>query len=75
MSRHPKVREVLRHLIELGCKRVRCNGSHEIWEAPDGSTCPIVINHLGNNISARVLSCIRRWLRRAGLEPDCNPKT
>jgi len=70
MSRNPKVRAVRTRLIQLGCKRVRCNGSHETWQAPNGSRCSIVINHLGSDISARVLSSVRRWLRRAGLNLD-----
>ncbi len=72
MSRNPKVREVRARLVKLGCKRVRCNGSHETWEAPDGSRCPIKINHLGADVSARVLASVRRWLRGAGLDLDGN---
>ena len=67
MSRNPSVREVRTRLLQLGCGPIRSNGSHEVWEAPDGSRCSIVINHLGSDISARVLSSVRRWLRRAGL--------
>jgi predicted RNA binding protein YcfA (HicA-like mRNA interferase family) len=74
MNRNPKVREVRIRLIQLGCKRVRCNGSHETWEAPDRSRCVIKINHLGNDISARVLSCVRRWLRCARLDLDGDQK-
>ncbi len=70
MLRHPSVREVRTLLIHIGCKRVRCNGSHETWRAPDGSRCTIKVNHLGDDISARVLSSVRRWLRRAGLDLD-----
>lgn len=72
MSRNPKVREVRAWLLRLGCKRVRCKGSHETWEAPNGRPCSIKINHLGDDMSARVLSRVRRWLQIAGLDLDGN---
>jgi len=70
MSRIPKVREVITRLRHLGCIRIRCNGSHEVWEAPGGSRCPVVINHPGGDVTPRVLASVRRWLRRAGLDFD-----
>ena len=66
--RNPKVREVTARLRHLGCRPIRSKGSHELWEAPDGRRCPIVINHLGGDMSPHVLASVRRWLRRAGLE-------
>jgi predicted RNA binding protein YcfA (HicA-like mRNA interferase family) len=68
MNRSPKVREVITRLSRLGCRRIRSNGSHEIWEAPNGQRCPIVINHRGADMSPHVLASVRRWLRQSGLD-------
>lgn len=70
MPRNLKVRQVIVRLRQLGCRPVRSKGSHQTWKAPNGACCPIKINHLGADMSPRVLSCVRQWLRDAGLDLD-----
>jgi len=55
----PKIRELLQELRQTGWVPVRQNGSHQIWQAPNGARVPIVINHPNDQVSRSVLKSIR----------------
>lgn len=64
-----KVRELRGVLRSMGCRPLRCRGSHETWLTPRGTSLPpIVINHLSDDVSYGVLSKVVRSLRAEGIE-------
>jgi predicted RNA binding protein YcfA (HicA-like mRNA interferase family) len=64
-----KVRDLRSALRQIGCKPLRCKGSHEVWSSPSGATLPpLVINHVGDEASVGVYAKIVRALRSEGIE-------
>lgn len=58
LGRPPKVRELLQQLRLRGWIAVRQNGSHQIWQAPNGTRVPVVVNHPNDPVSRTVLKTV-----------------
>lgn len=64
-----KVRELRATLKAMGCRPLRCKGSHETWASPAGATLPpIVVNHSNEEASYGVVVKLARALRAEGIE-------
>lgn len=69
LSRHPKVRDLLRVLRAKGCMPTRQGAtSHEIWLTPGGRTFSINTKHQNDEVTIAVLKVVRRTLWIEGIE-------
>ncbi len=68
LGRPPKTRELIHALRKLGGKPIRQSGSHETWEMPNGVRFPLVVNHVNDTCSRRVLQSVQEAL---GFVPEC----
>lgn len=60
MGRPKKIREVIADMREQGWTNLgRGKGSHEVWQSPTGAKVPLVVNHLNDVMSRRVLQTLR----------------
>lgn len=60
LGRPKKIREVISDLRAQGWKNLeRGKGSHEVWEAPSGQRVPLVVNHVNDVMSRRVLQTLK----------------
>jgi predicted RNA binding protein YcfA (HicA-like mRNA interferase family) len=68
-----KVRELRAALAKIGCRLVRCRGSHETWASPRGTPMPpVVVKHAGDDVSFGVYVKIARVLASEGILIDRN---
>ena len=54
-------------LRALGCRPLRCRGSHQTWNTPGNQRLCLKVNHPGNDVSRLILARVRRILRQEGL--------
>jgi predicted RNA binding protein YcfA (HicA-like mRNA interferase family) len=66
-------RELRQHLVSIGARSVRTQGSHEVWRFDDGRSFVIVCNHLGARVPVSLLVKLRRLLARRGLRSPSEP--
>lgn len=63
--RHPKVRDLLRALVDAGFSPTRQSGSHQIWHHPTSVSVSVPVNHVGRDASPRVSQAVLRAIRRS----------
>ena len=63
-----KVRSLVAFLEQHGCVPKRTCGSHRMYELPNGTVVPVVVNHLNAEVGRDVLASVRRALRHARMK-------